>query len=357
MSLWSLKQRWYTREQWLLRRIVSVMLAVTMFFGPGFPFFAFAGSDTFVGDAAIYVGAAKERARPKILFLIDNSKATLDPAAGSKYYSSVLYPRATGRDPWDVYLAKETGAFATGATLDNNGYTFENSWYKDANVNNDSCADGMRDDLYYQFLYVGTYSASGAEAAPLIKNDDCAISNSQGEVYALGNYLNYASYVAPAWNDADALVSCSADPGLVVINDDDLDRVCDTDDICRGYSDDVDSSKSYDDIVIIYSTLGIPVPDRFVPDTDYQLYDLDNDGVPNGLPGTPWSDGCDICDGDDTLDADFDGIPDDCDDDDDDDGLLDIILSGCVIGMGKTGHEDYAGFLTKPLNGDRHTGG
>jgi type IV pilus assembly protein PilY1 len=325
MSLWSLKQRWYTREQWLLRRIVSVMLAVTMFFGPGFPFFAFAGSDTFVGDAAIYVGAAKERARPKILFLIDNSKATLDPAAGSKYYSSVLYPRATGRDPWDVYLAKETGAFATGATLDNNGYTFENSWYKDANVNNDSCADGMRDDLYYQFLYVGTYSASGAEAAPLIKNDDCAISNSQGEVYALGNYLNYASYVAPAWNDADALVSCSADPGLVVINDDDLDRVCDTDDICRGYSDDVASFKSYDDIVIIYSTLGIPVPDMFVAGTNYQLYDSDDDGVPNGLPGTPWADGCDICPGgNDNEDADFDGIPDFCDEDDDDDEVSDL---------------------------------
>ena len=109
MSRWTLKQRWYGREEWLVRRIVSAMLVFTMCFGPGFPFAAFANPDTFVGDSAIYIGAPAERVRPKVLFLIDNSRATEDPASGSEFFPSVSYPPISGREPWDVFAAKNTG--------------------------------------------------------------------------------------------------------------------------------------------------------------------------------------------------------------------------------------------------------
>ncbi|MBW2511389.1 MAG: hypothetical protein JRE01_05085, partial [Deltaproteobacteria bacterium] len=112
MNRWALKQRWYGREEWLLRRIVCAMLVFTMFFGPGFPFAAFADPDTYIGDSAIYIGAAKEKARPKVLFLIDNSAATENPASGSRYYPSIVYQQA-GREPWDVFAAKTTGDFET----------------------------------------------------------------------------------------------------------------------------------------------------------------------------------------------------------------------------------------------------
>ena len=42
MSRWTMKERWYGNKEWMVRRIVSAMLVFTMFFGPGFPFAAFA---------------------------------------------------------------------------------------------------------------------------------------------------------------------------------------------------------------------------------------------------------------------------------------------------------------------------
>ena len=123
MSLWTIKKRWYGRPQWIVRRVISLQLAFVMFFGPAFPFTAFAAPDNFVGDAAIYMGAPSERVRPKVLFLIDNSRATEDPASGSEYYPSVQYSSVT-RDPWDVYSAKNTGEFAA-VELNNDSYDFE----------------------------------------------------------------------------------------------------------------------------------------------------------------------------------------------------------------------------------------
>ena len=68
MSRWTIKKSWYSRKQWIMRRIISSLLVVTMFFGPGFPIAAFAaGPDNFVGDAGIYAGTPDERVRPKVL--------------------------------------------------------------------------------------------------------------------------------------------------------------------------------------------------------------------------------------------------------------------------------------------------
>ncbi len=286
MSRWTLKQRWYGREEWLVRRIVSAMLVFTMCFGPGFPFAAFANPDTFVGDSAIYIGAPAERVRPKVLFLIDNSRATEDPASGSEFFPSVIYPPISGREPWDVFSAKNTGEFSQGA-LDNTSYALDD-------LTADSCADIIREKL----VFSGTYSSSGSNDAPNIKNGNCSTSPN-GAVYAIGNYLNYLQY--DPWNSTQGCF------------DDDLDNVCDEDDICRGYMDDF-SVKTYAEIQAAYASYGMAVPASFPVGVGAQLYDMDNDGVPNGLPGSPWPDGCDLClSGDDSQDQDFDTIPDACD--------------------------------------------
>ena len=229
MSRWTLNQRWYGRDGWMTRRIISAMLVFTMFFGPGFPFAAFANPDTFVGDAAIYIGAPAERVRPKILFLIDNSRATEDPASGSIYYPSVVYPSATGREPWDVFSAKNTGEFEQGE-LDNNSYHFEDFIGGSCAAEDLPSYQGRRDFIIDKFVYSGTYSSSGSEDAPNLKNGDCDQSPN-GAVYAIGNYLNYLEYDPTAWNAALVSAGTCSETDPDIVNDDDYDGVCDTDDI------------------------------------------------------------------------------------------------------------------------------
>ena len=270
MSRWTIKKRWYSRQQWIMRRSVGALLVITMLFGPGFPFAAFASPDTFLGDAAIYVGAPEERPKPKILFLIDNSRATTYEASGSRYYPSVNYPVVVGseKEPWDIYSAKNTGVYDQIA-VNNTDYTFE------PGLTLDSCADIIRESLWSS----GVYASSGTAGSPNIKGGDCDTSPN-GAAYALGNFLNYTQFVSD--------------------NDDDLDGVPDVDDICRGFDD---------------------------------ANDTDGDGVPEGVPGTPWEKGCDACLGfPDNLDADGDGIPDDCDTwvDRDSDGVEDGV-DNCLL--------------------------
>ena len=66
------------------------------------------------------------------------------------------------------------------------------------------------------------------------------------------------------------------------------------------------SVKTYAEIQAAYASYGMAVPASFLVGVDAQLYDMDNDGVPNGLPGSPWPDGCDLClSGDDSQDRGF----------------------------------------------------
>ena len=137
MSRWTMKKRWYSRHQWVMRRTIGLFLIGVMLFGPGFPFAAFA-SDSFVGDSAIYIGNPASRPGPKILFLIDNSNATLASASGSKYYPGVMYP-SNGYNPEDIYKSMTTG----------DGYlpAFDNDSYALEGLASDACVIMVRNSL------------------------------------------------------------------------------------------------------------------------------------------------------------------------------------------------------------------
>jgi hypothetical protein len=206
MSRWAIKKRWYSRQKWVLRRIISVQLVLVMLFGPGFPFAAFAGSDTFVGDSAIYVGNPALRPKPKILFLIDNSQSTENSSSGSKYYPGVQYTVIGTQEPWNIYYAGTSGVYDK-LSVDNDSYALEN-------LDSAACADIIRESL----LNTGVYAGSGTADSPNINHQgDCDTSSPVGIVYALGNFLNYTKFVTSG--------------------DDDLDGVADEDDICRGFDD------------------------------------------------------------------------------------------------------------------------
>ncbi|MCK4508334.1 MAG: thrombospondin type 3 repeat-containing protein, partial [Desulfuromonadales bacterium] len=298
MSRWEIKKRWYSRQMWVLRRIISVQLVLVMFFGPAFPFAAFAGTDTFLGDSAIYAGDPAIRPKPKILFLIDNSQSTLNSSAGSKYYPGVPYPVIDNQEPWDIYYAGTSGSYDKLA-VDNDSFVLEN-------LTSDACADIIRTAL----LTTGVYAGSGTPSSPNIKNNECDASSPIGIVYALGNFINYTGFLAG--------------------DDDDDDGIDDEYDVCRGHRDDFTTVETYYNVASLYNAAGLSVPDYLPNGVDVLLYDMDEDGVPNGLPpGTPWEDGCDVCIGyDDTDDFDGDEIPDGCDTDDDNDSVSDKNADG-----------------------------
>ena len=132
------------------------------------------------------------------------------------------------------------------------------------------------------------------------------------------------------------------DQGLM---DSDGDGVCDDEDICPGFDDNIDADNDgvpdgCDDCI---DNDGDEVcnEDDVCPGSD-DMIDSDEDGVPDGCDDCPGStnedsDGDGVCDlldvcpdGNDTLDSDADGVPDDCDDcpnsaagDSDGDGVCD----------------------------------
>jgi photosystem II stability/assembly factor-like uncharacterized protein len=98
---------------------------------------------------------------------------------------------------------------------------------------------------------------------------------------------NYGGNLSVSFSDVSY---CGADPGCP---DADNDNVCDLDDICPGFNDNLDDDGD-----------GVPNDCDICPGGDDSL-DGDGDLVP---------DACDIClGGDDSIDSDNDGIPDFCD--------------------------------------------
>lgn len=102
----------------------------------------------------------------------------------------------------------------------------------------------------------------------------------------------------------------TAEVRVVACADEDNDGVCDDDDLCSGFDDNIDADSD-----------GVPDGCDVCPGFDDTM-DSDNDGVPNG---------CDACNGfDDNIDTDGDGVADGCDDcpadnpdDSDGDGVCD----------------------------------
>lgn len=182
-----------------------------------------AGSDEYLGDANIYAGVPTTLTRPNVLFIIDNSRATLHTAAGQAYIpwdyatdgtkTANIYPQKLGctKDasgnvivttdpsvgiwsedpqngcylPWNIYFQDNQGDFAK-KTLSNSNSAL-------STLTCDPSTDDSK-PLHSVFQSYGSYSGSGVTPFPNINSDgscDWKSNNSSGMVYALGNYLNY----------------------------------------------------------------------------------------------------------------------------------------------------------------------
>ena len=138
--------------------------------------------DRYPGDTAIYTQRAAE-VSANVLFVIDNSAAAANIAAGSAYDPSVTYTGAGLYLENGVYAADNQGDFPTTPVL--------------TDVYNFSCADTTAKNMVIDTLTaVGTYSASGTATAPNIKKGKCDIAP-KGATYAIGNYLNYLTDTPP----------------------------------------------------------------------------------------------------------------------------------------------------------------
>ena len=144
--------------------------------------FAAPDPDRFPGDTAIYTQRAAE-VSANVLFIIDNSAAAANIAAGSAYDPSVTY---TGDNLYlenAVYEADNQGDFPTTPVL--------------TDIYNLACASTTSKDMIIDTLTsVGTYSASGSTTAPNIKKGKCDLAP-KGATYAIGNYLNYLTETPP----------------------------------------------------------------------------------------------------------------------------------------------------------------
>ncbi len=167
----------------------------------------YAGTDEYLGDTSIYAGIATTDSRPNVLFIIDNSRATLHTASGEAYIPWIyaedgsktanVYAQKTGCDgdddpqngcylPWNIYEQDNQGDFAK--------VTLSNSTSALGNLKCDPSTDNSK-PIHTVLQTYGSYSGSGVTPFPNISSDgtcDWKSNNSSGQVFALGNYLNYA---------------------------------------------------------------------------------------------------------------------------------------------------------------------
>ena len=175
----------------LFSLLVCLVLAVST---------AFAGSDEFMGDSAIYAGVPSTLTRPNVLLVIDNSRATAQMAPGAPYSQAIVYDQMGGCEgtsnpaagcflPWNIYEIDNQGDIANQVVVANTTVYLENLSSTDA-----ECV--ASDDVARKTLQLrGTYSSSGTESFPNIKLGACE-TGPTGSVYVLGNYLNYTMSVS-----------------------------------------------------------------------------------------------------------------------------------------------------------------
>ncbi len=137
---------------------------------------AFAAPDCYKGDTAIY-GSPTSSLRPKVLFLIDNSHATLNPAVGEPYNPAKIYTGGTTTfRPNSVYLSDNQGIFNSEVLTD---YSV-----------NLQCSS-VKTILGRAGIYAGSGTVDNPNIDVIAGKGVCQTSHPTGAVYARGNYLNY----------------------------------------------------------------------------------------------------------------------------------------------------------------------
>lgn len=159
-----------------MKNFRSIIMALT-FLLVSWQSLALAAPDTYIGDAAIYsaIDNGSERPRPNVLFIIDNSAASLNIASGQKYIPTTSYPNL-GYNTWTVYAGDNQGNF-TKVQIANTTSALENI----------TCATAIVKTSLQQS---GTYAGAGSTSYPNLRGGACD-TGPTGATYALGNYLNY----------------------------------------------------------------------------------------------------------------------------------------------------------------------
>jgi type IV pilus assembly protein PilY1 len=176
------------------------------------PGVGYATPDNYIGDSAIYVGAAEQRARPNVLFVLDTSLGSLDPAGSGSYVDVSPFP-CTGSapatncskdsdlpynegpvdpfDPEQIYESSVTGAWTATSGLFLTGV--------------DGCVGSrVYDDIgtprtdykivqFYLATY-GTYTGVGDAWYPSLTHGSCDTTSGKGGTYATGDYLNFVKH-------------------------------------------------------------------------------------------------------------------------------------------------------------------
>ena len=134
----------------------------------------------FLGDTAIYsaTAVATDSSRPNVLFIIDNSYASLNTAQGEAYVPDVDNPYTGDKNPWDIYEVDNQGDFSKVAVANST-----------SDLENMTCTANSN-IIKTTLLEWGTYAGAGTSTFPDLKFGACDTAP-KGAVYALGNYLNY----------------------------------------------------------------------------------------------------------------------------------------------------------------------
>lgn len=148
--------------------------------------------DDYLGDSSIYAGVPSERPRPNVLLILDTSRATLSAAAGEAYSKDDTYVSPYNFDSDYIYMPGQDGKFDANSQVVKSGST-------PLTLANVTCTstytDGDGTSLTVNVKNIlasyGTYSGAGTSKFPNLSGTGSCTTDSKGQVYATGHYLNY----------------------------------------------------------------------------------------------------------------------------------------------------------------------
>jgi type IV pilus assembly protein PilY1 len=171
-----------------------------------------AGPDEYIGDAGIYtLAGGSVGVKPNILFIIDNSFASQNVSVGFAYDPGTTYSGTY--NPWDIHVGDNLGGFSNVRLANETNALTALTCDTDIDDNPDT-TETIKDSL----LLYGSYAGAGAASHPNIGSNGGCQTAPKGEVYLLGNYLNYLN-TSPG--DPDGTGSClsaqDADGGVIIV--------------------------------------------------------------------------------------------------------------------------------------------
>ncbi|MCM2265568.1 MAG: PilC/PilY family type IV pilus protein [Desulfuromonadales bacterium] len=194
-------------------RSMLVLLAGVLATLGAIPANCFAGPDDYIGDSNIYVGSSDQRARPNVLFILDTSLASLNPA-GSGTYATPFTCTGTATDQTATCSKDAAKAYTPDATPPFNPeeiyqFSVNGTWTPLRNatpylLSNAAGCVGSRTytvsdgtsvteykNLQVYLAKYGTYTGIGDAWFPSLTNAACDSTSGRGGTYATGDYLNF----------------------------------------------------------------------------------------------------------------------------------------------------------------------